>query len=250
MLTLHRGLNTWTRRVDQYVALSSFAREKLVEAGLPREKIVVKPNFVWPDPGAQQQAGSYVLYVGRVSREKGVETLLRAWRELGGIPLRIIGDGPFRSDAEAFAATERLHSVEFLGRLSRSDVLAHIKDARFVIFPSEMYENFPLILIESFACGVGVVTTRLGSMAEIVDDGRTGLHFTPGSARDLAEKVRYAWDHPGAMRRLGGAARRAYELKYTAERNYTELAKIYESARQRAQHGTGRAASLPWSPTV
>jgi glycosyltransferase involved in cell wall biosynthesis len=242
MLVLHRGLQTWTKRVDQYVALSDFARGKLVDAGLPKQKIVVKPNFVWPDPGVRERAGGYALYVGRVSREKGVETLLRAWSGLAGIPLKIVGDGPFRFDAEAFVANEGLQNVEFLGRLSRSDVLTHIKNARFVIFPSEMYENFPLILIESFACGVAVLTTRLGSMAEIVEDDRTGLHFAPGSPHDLAAKVRYAWEHPDIMDRLGAAARRAYELKYTAERNYVELTKIYETARQQAaQAATSRS---------
>jgi glycosyltransferase involved in cell wall biosynthesis len=242
VLVLHRALQTWTKRVDQYVALSEFARRKLVDAGLPKQKIVVKPNFVWPDPGVREHAGSYALYVGRVSHEKGVETLLRAWSGLGGIPLKIVGDGPLRADAEALAATEHLQNVEFLGRLSRSDVLSHIKRARLVIFPSEMYENFPLILIESFACGVAVLTTRLGSMAEIVQDSRTGLHFIPGSADDLAAKVRYAWDHPDIMDRLGATARRAYELKYTAERNYVALARIYETARQQAaQAATSRS---------
>ena len=102
--------------------------------------------------------------------------------------------------------------------------------ARFLVFSSEWYETFGMTMVESFACGVPVICSRLGAMQELVDDGRTGLHFTPGDAKDLAEKVEWAWNNPEIIRGLGKAARQEYLDKYTAEKNYPLLMKIYQHA--------------------
>src|SRR5207249_6462353 len=188
------------------------------------------PNFVYPDPGVSNGKGQYALFAGRLSPEKGVPTLLEAWQRLGGrVPLEIAGDGPVRAAMEA--AARGLGQVRFLGRLAHERTIAAMRKARFVVFPGECYENFPVTIAEAFACGVPVIASRLGAMAEIVDDKRTGLHFTPGDAADLAAKAEWAWTHPEEMREMGAEARREYERKYTAERNYERLMQIYEAVR-------------------
>ena len=120
-----------------------------------------------------------------------------------------------------------LSDVCFFGQLPRDEVIAAMKGARCLIFPSEWYENFPMTIVESFACGVPVIASRLGAMQEIVEDGRAGLHFTPGDSEDLAAKVNWAWTHPSEMEEMGRQARAEYEFKYTAERNYQMLMEIY-----------------------
>jgi glycosyltransferase involved in cell wall biosynthesis len=140
--------------------------------------------------------------------------------------LRIVGDGPLL-DAVDDSPTA---GIIGLGRKPPDEVAAEMKSACFLIFPSEWYEGFPMTLVESFSHGLPVIASRLGAMAEIVEDGVTGLHFTPGDPEDLAAKVRWAAGHPEEMRRMGPAARRVYERKYTPEVNYRRLMTIYEEA--------------------
>ena len=233
MLATHRLRNTWKQEISCFVALSEFARDKFVEGGLPREKIFVKPNFVSPDPGARTGIGDYALFVGRLSREKGVSTILAAWRHLrASIPLLIIGGGPDRGQLEAQAARDGLTSVQFKGQLPRGETLAAIKNARVMVISSEWYETFCMAIAESYACSTPVICSRMGVMQELVADGRTGLHFTPTDPDDLARKVEWAWAHPDEMRTMGREARREYEAKYTAETNYPILIEIYKRAMQ------------------
>jgi len=231
MLASQRALGTWWEKVSCYIARTEFARRKFIEAGLPAERIVVKPCFVHPDPGARVGWGEMVLFLGRLSPEKGLRTLIAAWEHLdGSVPLRIAGDGPLREELDAEIERRRIAGVNVLGRVPDAELLTEMKRARFLVVPSEWYEGLPLTIAEAFACGVPVVASRIGSMIELVEDGRTGLHFTPGDAADLAAKVAWAWAHPEEMEEMGRAARREYEAKYTAERNYEALMRIYETA--------------------
>lgn len=227
MLTTHRMLKSWQRHVDIYIALTDFSRRKFIQGGLPKEKIVVKPNFVDPDPGMRQAVGDYALFVGRLSTEKGVRTMLRSWGNLRSIPLKVVGDGPLLDEAALFVQTHRLEAVELLGTLPRQQVLALMKGARFLVLPSEWYEGFPMTLAESFACGVPVIASRLGAMKEIVEDGCTGLHFTPADPHDLAEKVNWACARPERLEEMGRQARAEYEAKYNPDQNYQMLMNIY-----------------------
>jgi glycosyltransferase involved in cell wall biosynthesis len=236
MLTSHRMRQTWQREVSCFIALSEFARNKFVEGGLPPEKIFVKPNFVYPDPGARSEIGDYALFVGRLSPRKRIDTLLAAWKKLRQpIPLLIVGDSSEREMLQAEAARQGLNHVQFKGQLPRQETMTAINHARFLVFASEWYENFPVTIAESFACSTPVICSRLGAMEEIVTDGRTGLHFNSGDADDLAARVEWAWQHPEQMRVMGLQARSEYELKYTAEKNYPQLMEIYDRARRKAK---------------
>jgi glycosyltransferase involved in cell wall biosynthesis len=231
MLAVHRRLGTWANLVDAYIATTEFARQKFIAAGLPAHKVHVKSNFLDADPGPKKEGGEYALFVGRLSAEKGGDILLEAWDRLNlSIPLRIIGDGPLRGQLEAKAAERNLSSVSFLGRLSRAESVAAMQRARFVIVPSQCYENFPVTIAESFACGTPVICSNHGGMKEIVSGERTGLHFLPGEPADLAAKVEWAWTHREQMELMGKEARAEFEAHYTAEKNYSILAGIYAQA--------------------
>jgi glycosyltransferase involved in cell wall biosynthesis len=233
MLTAHRALGTWKRAVDVYIVLSEFARRKFVQGGLPAQKIAVKPNFIDPDPGAGEGGGGFFLFVGRLSQEKGVPTLLRAWERLGNkATLKIVGDGPLAPKVAETA--ERYKKVEWLGRQPKDRVLVLMKDALALVSPSVCYENFPMVLAEAYAVGLPVIASDLGSMSSLVDHRRTGLHFRPDDSKDLAAKVQWAVSRPEESRRMRSEARAEFETKYTAQRNYRLLMEIYRTALGRA----------------
>jgi len=229
MLAWHRRSGTWDELIDRYIALTEFARNKFIASGLPADKIVVKPNFVAPDPGAKQCPGAYAVFVGRISKEKGLHALLDAWDRLPkNCALQIIGDGPQRQELEQEAQRRGLSSIQFRGRLSHAETLAAIKGSYLLVMPSQWYEGFPMTIAESFACGTPVICSKLGAMQEIVNDTRTGLHFAPANAEDLAQKLAWAFAHPSEMAAMGRAARGEYEARYTPQRAYRQLLDIYE----------------------
>ena len=230
MLKLHRVLGTWENLVHSYVALSEFSRQRFIAGGLPAEKISVKPNFVDPDPGPRQSDGDYGIFVGRLSEEKGLETLLAGFALTPKVPLIIVGDGPPLKSLKQLASSRSLTNVVFRGRLPRQETWSLVKGARFLIQPSECYENFPMAVAEAFACGTPVLCSRLGAMQEIVSDRRTGLHFNVEDPQDLAAKVMWAWEHRTDMAQMGKAARAEFEAKYTAEKNYRMLMELYQRA--------------------
>lgn len=227
MVVLHRLWGTWAKRVTRYIALSEFSRSTLIRGGLPADRIVVKPNFA-PNL-APLQAGqgkrSGALFVGRLSQEKGIDMLLQAWSELG-VPLDILGDGPLQDRVRE----AHLPAVRWLGRKTQDEVAAAMRRSAFVVVPSRVYENFPITIAESFCNGTPVITSRMGAMAEIVQDAVSGLHFNPGDARDLAAKVCWAAEHPAEMRQMGRNARELYEQKYSPEANFQRLHAIYSDA--------------------
>ncbi|NLH44830.1 MAG: glycosyltransferase family 4 protein [Acholeplasmataceae bacterium] len=230
MLSLHRWLKTWQEKITIYIALSEFSRQKYIVGGLPGDKIMVKPNFIYPDLGAGEHKCDKALFVGRISAEKGVSTLLEAWQQLKEIPLSIIGNGPLDAMLRQKAFINQLSDIELLGWKPRNQVLQAMQEMRLLIFPSESYEAFSMIIVEAFGCGLPVIASRLGTMAEIIQDGHTGLLFTPGDPNDLAAKVKWAWANPTRMTEMGKAARKEFEKKYTADKNYSILMEIYQKA--------------------
>lgn len=230
MLTIHRRKGTWAG-IDYYITLSEFSRKQFLRGGFPAEKLFVKPNFVHPDPGTCPEKGNYGVFIGRLSPEKRVSTILNSWAKLRDrIDLQIIGGGPEAVHLEEQAARMGLTQVYFHGHLPREKAISFLRRARFLIFSSEWYENFPVTIAEAFACGIPVICSKLGAMQEIVRDGHTGLYFTPGDSGDLAAKVEWAWNNLGRMEEMGREARREYEDKYTAEKNYPMLMEIYRQA--------------------
>jgi glycosyltransferase involved in cell wall biosynthesis len=232
MVAAHRVLGTWRNAVDMYIALSESSRRKLVEGGLPAEKIAVKSNFAYPDPGPGAGKGGYAVFVGRLSAEKGLETLLEAWRHLeGALPLKLVGDGPMAAAVQEAAAHNT--GIQWLRGVSHEKVYELVGDAAFLVLPSRCYETFARVVMEAFAKGTPAIVSKLGAMAEIVDHGRTGLHFKPGDPEDLAGKVRSMLADPMRLTRMRLAARQTFDQHFTADANHKTLMAIYEQALSR-----------------
>lgn len=227
--TTHKLLGTYQKQVDAYIALTEFARSVHIRAGVPADKTFVKPNFIDPQPESPGDRQPYALFAGRLCTEKGILVLLEAWEKAGtSLTLKIAGDGP--SAAQVAAAAARCPKIEWMGPKSRPEVLELMHHAQFLVLPSLGYENFPLSLVEAFSAGLPCVVSGHGAMQEIVDDGRTGLHFQTGNAGDLAAKMRWMATHPDQLRQMGYAARARYTARYTPQQNYQLLMEIYARA--------------------
>ena len=224
---IHRRIGTFADRIDRYVALTTFQRRFLVEAGLPDTRVHVIPNFLEPDPGAGQGSRSGVLFVGRLSIEKGIDCLLAAASRpaISGL-LDVAGDGPLASQV-AERGTAGL--VRYLGPLAGDEVARRMRSALALLVPSIWYEGFPMVVLEAYAAGTPVIAARIGSLEELIEDGETGLLVTPGDPVDLARAIRWAVDHPGEMAGMGAAARRRYENRYRGPDHLAALLDVYAS---------------------
>jgi glycosyltransferase involved in cell wall biosynthesis len=244
MLEAHRRRRTWQVKVDRYIALSPLGKSLFVRGGLPSDKIVVKPHFV-PEPAgvaASPEASDYALFLGELTRHKGISVLLDAWRSVP-LDLHVAGDGPLAEVVRAAASTNP--RVHHLGYVDRRGVETELAGAAFLVFPSLLYEGFGLALIEAFAQATPVLASRLGTAVEIVQDGVTGLHFNPGDATDLAAKARWLATHRRERETMGERARDEFDRKYTAGRNLELLLGIYAEAQAEAVSRFG--SGPPWS---
>jgi glycosyltransferase involved in cell wall biosynthesis len=224
LLTGHRLIGTWRHAVDVYVALTEFARRRFIEGGLPADRVVVKPNFLAEDPGVGSHDGGFALFVGRLTEDKGVATLVRAWDAAGGgRRLKIAGTGPL----ERMASTK---TIEWLGWQSGDRVLELMRAASFLVMPSTWFEGFPVTLLQAFATALPVIVSGHGSLAEIVADGVTGRHVPPGDSEALAQAIDWAWTHPAEIREMGRRGRDEFESRYTAQQHYDRIVEIYRRA--------------------
>jgi glycosyltransferase involved in cell wall biosynthesis len=235
----HNLIGSYANAVDAFIALTRFGKGKFVRGGLPADRIHVKPNFV-RDIGKGAHAGGFCLFAGRLSQEKGIETLLEAWKHLdGGVPLKVAGAGPLQS-----LLADPPPGVTYLGSRTRDEIFALMRDASLLMVPSGCYEGFPVTLPEAFSTGLPVAASRLGTMEEILEGEETGWFFPPWDPVKLAETVRAAWADPEGLRRKGAAGRVQYESRYCAEANYGMLMGIYAAAAANAgaKRRPGRAA--------
>ena len=227
MLAVHHARGTYRNDIDAYIALTEFAKNKFIEAGLPGDKMIVKPNFVSPDPGVGTGRGGFCLFVGRLTESKGIQVLLNAWKQLhSDVELKIVGDGELAAAVRDAAAVDR--RIHFLGRLPADQVFDLMGQAAALVFPSVWYEGLPKTILESFATGTPVIASNLGSMSDLISHGHTGAHFTAGDASDLAATVNlmFAGDTLKAMRQR---VRKEFTSFYTADANYRMLMDVYES---------------------
>lgn len=224
---LHRALDIYRFNVDRFVAPSRFMLEKMVEWGMPREKLVHIPNFV--DVTAfpvRREVGKHFLYFGRLSKEKGLSTLLRAAAE-AKVSLHVAGTGPKASALEALAH-DLGGDVKFLGHLSGGRLRQVIGEARATVLPSECYENAPLSVLESYASGVPVLGAAIGGIGELVRESVTGATFASGSVASLTEKLRWIAAMPDAqVAEMGMAGRRWVAAEFSAELYRDRLIGLY-----------------------
>jgi glycosyltransferase involved in cell wall biosynthesis len=229
MVTLHNLIGTWRNKVDFFIALSNFAKEKFKTSALaiPEELLAVKSNFV-PDFGVgHSERDNDLLFVGRLVEEKGIRVLLKA-AALLPFKLTIIGDGPMRKLVVKAASTNP--NIHYLGFQDKVTIARHMKKCKALIFPSIWYEGFPLAILEAFSTGTLVIASRLGAMAEIIEDRVNGLLFETGNEKALVDKIVEVNAQPDHAKLLADNARLSYLTHYTPERNYGMLIGIYNKA--------------------
>ena len=232
MLEKHWKRGTWQKKVDMFIALTDFARNKFIEGGLSGDKIVVKPNSLAVDPGLRSEIGDYFVFAGRLTEEKGVKVALEAFRYLSGEQLILMGDGPLKVSCEDYIKEHGLHNIRLLGHLDKEEYYKIFKKAKALILPSLWYENFPVVIIEAFACGIPVIASQLGSMKEIVVDNQTGLLFNTGDFKDLIQKINGLINNTSRMLVWGKNARKLFENKFSIQINYERLISLYQQVKR------------------
>lgn len=221
-------------KIDMFLAPSLFIKEKALEWGIPFDKIIHLPNFITIDnleKIRQNKDEKYILYFGRLSEEKGIALLIKAFlkavdKEANGWKLKIAGDGPKEENLRKIAKNE--DGVEFLGRLNSEALKEKIFNARLVVVPSLWPENFPYSVLESFALGKTVLAAKIGGLPEMIENGKTGLLFEAGDKNDLAEKILWAMSQPEKIKKIGENAREEALKKYSSEGHYEKLKRVYE----------------------
>jgi len=230
MIAFHHLLKTWQTKVDAFFCSTNFYRGLFVQAGFPAEKIIVMPHFV-DDKVCSETIGSrgdYALFVGRLDPEKGVRTLLEAWRNLD-FPLKIRGGGKLYEETREYVKQNKMDKIEFVGRLNENELSNLVANARFLVAPSEgYYETFGLVIIEAYARGVPVVASNIGVTPELVSDNFTGKLFEAGNSHDLAEKAKWMWNHPAETKAMGENGMRFYQERFSPEQCYKTLIETYE----------------------
>jgi glycosyltransferase involved in cell wall biosynthesis len=221
-LSLHRAIGSFDH-VSMFLPVSRFVRDKHVQAGLTSSRMVVKPNFCWPQ-SRRSGAGEYFLYVGRLAPEKDVRTLLEAWRSIRA-PLILAGDGPERRALEALAP----EGVEFRGTVSPEEVTTLLKGARALLFPTRCNEGGPRSVIEAYAAGVPVIATSLGALPEMVEHGVSGLLVPPGGTDAWVNAVQTLGNTATAAR-LGEGALDRWARVHSPKRGLVELEGAYRAA--------------------
>lgn len=229
----HRATRVWTRHVPVLIALSEFARDRLIAGGLGPDQLAVLPNFS-PRPQRRRLGpGSHFLFLGRLSPEKAPELVLEAWRpELG--TLLVAGDGPLRQRVSS-AAARHGDSVRVLGLQSPARAMELLADARALIVASRVYEACPLVIAEALACGVPVIAPAHGAFAEMVEDRSTGRLFAPGRAAELTTCLRELRDDATSIR-MGRDAEIVYERRFSPQRHLEQLLEVYDRARRARSH--------------
>lgn len=224
MHLFHSLLPTWNR-IDKFVAVSEFVRQKMIEGGFAKEKIAVKPNFVYPDPGVSLEKEDYIVYVGRLEAEKGIQHLLEAVKIMKSpVRLKIVGEGTLKSDV---LASIKGTSIDYLGKKTLLETYDIIGKAKALVIPSLWHEPFGRVVVEAYAKGTPVIGSRMGGIPELIEDGVTGYTFEAGNIYDLANQIERIYEDEILTTKMGDSARQVYLNKYTPESNYKMMLDIY-----------------------
>jgi len=228
MSLIHIISKTWKRKITRYIALTNFEKRKFLDSSLhlTSEQIMVKPNFV-EEYGYELDKKDYFIYIGRLSEEKGIETILKAF-ENSNLTLYILGTGPLEEKVKD--STNTHHNILWLGFQYKEEVIKKLKGAKALVFGSVCYETFGMTIIEAFSTATPVICSDSGAPAELVQHGINGLHFQTGNSVDLSEKIAWINNHPDQHQVMCTNARNEYEAKYTGEQNYTMMMTIYKEA--------------------
>jgi glycosyltransferase involved in cell wall biosynthesis len=227
---LHHDILKIYQKVDRFISPSKFLMAQTRKMGFVGD-ISHIPNFVYTSEYVPSYYGETdaIIYFGRLSREKGIDTLIEAMRGLDTVKLRIIGDGPLSDRLRKKVSESQMNNVSFLGYLFGSELMDEIKKALFIVIPSEWYENNPRSVLEAFALGKAVLGARIGGIPELIEDGVTGMTFAPGDVLGLRQNIRFMVENSGQTMEMGRKARILVENKYSSSQHYDALLKLYTS---------------------
>ncbi len=234
MIEYHRRKKTWEKNVSGFIALSEFAKKKFVEGGIPEEKIYVKPNFMEDQGGDcnssfSRRERNFFLYVGRISEEKGIKTLIQSWIQFKiPIPVYVVGDGPLLSSYKKKCINNR--NIIFLGHKKKEEVSDLMKRAIALIFPSIWYEGCPLAILEAFSSGLPVLSSNIGAHSTMVNCDVNGIHFEKSNPESLMRSINKLLSNSELWIKLAKGSRRTYEKRYTPVTNYEKLMMVYQEA--------------------
>ena len=235
-IAIHRKLNTWKDKVDAFISLTEFQKKLMIEYGLPKDKIYVKSI---PSSGSNniipwKERDNTIIFVGRLSAEKGVVTLVKSWI-LWGIDapvLNIVGSGELEDKLKKMAQKHSMNNINFLGKLTNEDVKERISKAKLMIVPSEWYEPFGKVIIESFSKGTPVAVSNIGYLPNLVTNNHNGFVFKVSNENSLFEKAKKAWTQQDYLEKLSKEAKNTYDQFYTLDNNYERMMSIYKEAIQ------------------
>jgi len=229
MTSFHKVAGTWKNKIDKYITVAEFGRDKILNSSLKlaEDQVVVKPNSVEDFGDGNNKREDFFVFIGRLIGDKGIETLLESLNHFN-YKIRIIGDGPLRSRIED--AAQKNKNIEYLGFRDKNFIINTLKKAKGLIFPSLWYEGLPVTIIESFSTGTPVIGSNIGAVTLQITDNYNGFHFCPGDAKDLANRIKYLSDNEQQLKHLYVNARNTYLEKYTPEKNYEQLISIYSGA--------------------
>jgi len=217
------------KKIDAFLCTTEFNKQKLMEAGIEEKRLFIKPNFLdISDIEPSFGSGKHIIFLGRLSPEKGLWTLIKAFEKMKDMQLKIVGTGPLEQPLREYIKEKGIKNVSVEGFKQGDDKNNAIKNALFMVFPSEWYEHFPIVLLEAFAFGKPVIASDIGNMPLIVENDKSGYHFKAGDVYDLVEKVRTLAENPSEIVRMGQYARNKVESNYTPEINYKILKSIFE----------------------
>ncbi|MES9843914.1 MAG: glycosyltransferase family 4 protein [Candidatus Sedimenticola sp. 6PFRAG5] len=227
---LHYALGYY-QGVDQYITVSNFYRNKMIEFGFPEDRVTCIPNMI--DLNGYELAeddDGFALYFGRLSGEKDLDTLLEAARRIPQQRFVIAGTGPDEARYRKFIERHTMENVEFVGYQTGESLRQLIRRSAFTLLPSKWYENCPMSVLESLGYARPVIGARIGGIPELIEDGVDGFHFSPGDAEDLAEKIRLMASLTASQRReMGMAGRERVQKHHAPDRHYDALISVYNS---------------------
>ncbi len=240
--TFARKLRLFHENVSLFIILSEFARTRLIESGLPANRIVVLPNMAALDhQGLIPDGRGYAAFAGRMSKEKGIDMLIAAARQLPELEIRLAGDGPLIPNI----IREAPPNMKFLGRIESEGMKTFYQNARFLVLPSKCFEMCPLVILEAMAYGLPIIAPSIGGLLELVEDGVTGLLFEPANSDDLAKKMKFLWENPGIGLRMGQAGREKAIREYSEDAYYNRLLAAYEKAIELSKNENNKGINPP-----
>ncbi len=224
--------NKYRNNICFFISPSQFLRTKMIEFGWPAEQVIYIPNYIVPqDFMPRYDSKDYLLYIGRLSGEKGISTLIQAFKKVKtkNVRLMIVGDGPERESLEKLSKIDS--RIQFTGYLSGKELSDVTRNAKAVVVPSEWYENAPISILEAFAYGKPVIGARIGGIPEMIDEGMNGLLYKSGNVDELAEKLNdFLGCSTSYIANMGMAARKKAEKNYNPEMHYEKLIDVYQKA--------------------